>query len=168
MHIGIILIISVTNKGYFALVKLFKSKLLSKSLNINLYLNYLRQVLAYGCETSSVTKGDEEKLLIFERKVLRRIFGPIYENGEYRIRTNKEIYQLFQKSNIKAFIRSKQLEWAGHLWRDNGICGQVMIGEINGRRPSGRPSQRWVDTLKTDWQRLHQERSLEESENRER
>ncbi|KAF0713444.1 putative nuclease HARBI1, partial [Aphis craccivora] len=41
-----------------------------------LYSSFLRPVLTYGCETWSVTKGDEEKLNIFERKVLRRIYGP--------------------------------------------------------------------------------------------
>ncbi|KAF0767596.1 Uncharacterized protein FWK35_00008539 [Aphis craccivora] len=44
-------------------------------------ISFLRPVLMYGCETWSVTKGDEEKLNIFERKVLprtmtlRAIFG---------------------------------------------------------------------------------------------
>jgi len=104
IHNEIILRISAANKVYFALVKLFESKLLSNTSKINLYLSYLRPVLVYGCETWSVTKGDKEKLLILERKVLRRIYGPIYKNGEYRIRTNKKIYQLFQKPNIKAFI----------------------------------------------------------------
>jgi hypothetical protein len=97
-----------------------------------------------------VTKGDKEKLLIFERKILRRIYGPIYENGDYRIRTNGEIYQLFEKPNIKAFIRSKRLEWAGYLWKENGICKQVLTGKINGRRPRGRPRHRWMDTIKSD------------------
>lgn len=65
MHNEIILRISAANKRYFVLVKLFKSKLLSKRSKINLYLSYLCPVLAHGCETWSVTKGDEEKLLIF-------------------------------------------------------------------------------------------------------
>ncbi|KAL4127579.1 hypothetical protein QTP88_011746 [Uroleucon formosanum] len=168
MHNEIKLRISAANKGFFALVKLFKSKLLSKKSKINLYLSYLRPVLAYGCETWSVTKGDEEKLLIFERKILRRIYGPIYENGDYRIRTNGEIYQLFQKPNIKAFIRSKRLEWAGHLWRANGICKQVLMGRINGRRPRGRPRHRWMDTIKSDLAKIAPETELAGSENREK
>jgi len=110
-----ILRISAANKGFFALVKLFKSTLLSKRSKFNLYMSYLCPVFAYGCETWSVTKRDKDKLLIFEKKVLRQIYGPIYEYREYRIKTNEEIYQLFQKLNINTFIRSKWLEWAGHL-----------------------------------------------------
>ncbi|KAF0753127.1 putative nuclease HARBI1 [Aphis craccivora] len=51
------------------------------------------------------------------------------ENGEYQIRTNEEIYQLFQKPNINTFIRSKRLECAGNLRRENGICKQVLMVE---------------------------------------
>lgn len=102
--------VAAANKGYFALEKLFKSRFLSIKSKSTLYSSYLRPVLSYGCETWSVTKGDEEKLLTFERKVLRRIYGPIIENGEYRRRTNREVYQIYSKPNIKSFIRGKRLE----------------------------------------------------------
>jgi len=50
--------------------KLFSFKLLSKKSESTLYLNYLRTVLSYGCETRSVTESHEEKQLSFERKIL--------------------------------------------------------------------------------------------------
>ena len=34
---------------------------------------------------------EEEALLIFERKILRRIYGPENENGEWKRRTNLEL-----------------------------------------------------------------------------
>jgi len=92
--------------------------------------------LTYGCETWSVTKGDEEKLNIFERKVLRRIYGPVIENGEYR-RTNQEMYQMLNKPIISAYLKSKRLEWAGHIWRSEGIAKILFTGLLNGKRPRG-------------------------------
>jgi hypothetical protein len=40
-------------------------------------------------------------LNIFERKVYRRILGPVYENEKenWRILTNKEIYALVKKTH---------------------------------------------------------------------
>lgn len=73
MHNEIKLRISAANKGYFALVKLSKSKFLSRSWKIILYLSYLCPVLPYICEMWSVTKENKEKLLIFERKVLNKV-----------------------------------------------------------------------------------------------
>jgi hypothetical protein len=39
-------------------------------------------VLAYGAETWVLSKSDENILKVFERKILRAIFGRINENGE--------------------------------------------------------------------------------------
>ena len=56
-------------------------------------------------------------LLVFERNVLRMIFGAIYVNGEWRIRYNDELYQLFGLLNIAERIRTKRLRWAEHVER---------------------------------------------------
>jgi len=84
---------------------MFKSRLLSKESKVKLYTTYLRPVIIYGCETWSTTKGDEGKLLRFERKILRRIYGPIRnpDNGEYERRKNTDMERLFNKPNIKVF-----------------------------------------------------------------
>jgi len=38
-----------------------------------------------------MTKKEEEALLNFERKIFRRLYGPKYENGEWKSRTNREL-----------------------------------------------------------------------------
>jgi hypothetical protein len=42
----------------------------------------------------------EEALLIFERKIFRRIYGANYEDGEWKIRTNRELEELTTGENI--------------------------------------------------------------------
>lgn len=59
-------------------------------------------------------------MLIIRLNSSRFINDPIIDNGEYRIRSNREIYQMYPKLNIKSFIRGKRLEWAGHAWRSVG------------------------------------------------
>jgi hypothetical protein len=39
-------------------------------------------------------KKEEEAVLIFQRKIFRRIYGAKYENGEWKIRTNRELEEL--------------------------------------------------------------------------
>jgi hypothetical protein len=59
-------------------------------------------MLTCATETSTVTKGNRKQLNIFERKVYRRILGPVYDNEEenWRIITNKEIYAIVKKPTI--------------------------------------------------------------------
>ena len=55
---------------------LLSSRLLSKNLKIKLYRTIILPVVLYGCETWSLTLREERKLMVFENRALRRIFGP--------------------------------------------------------------------------------------------
>jgi len=47
-----------------------------------------------------MTKKEEKALLIFERKICRRIYGPKYENGEWKSRTNRELEEMSKGENV--------------------------------------------------------------------
>jgi hypothetical protein len=47
-----------------------------------LYKTLIRRVLNYGSETWTISKKSENVLGIFERKILRRIYGPAKDNGQ--------------------------------------------------------------------------------------
>jgi len=51
-------------------------------------------MLTYASETWTLTKRERKQLNIFERKVYRRVLGPVYVNEKenWRILINKEIY----------------------------------------------------------------------------
>jgi hypothetical protein len=44
-------------------------------------------------------KKEEQALLIFERKIFRRVYGAKYEDGEWKIRTNRELEELNKYKN---------------------------------------------------------------------
>jgi hypothetical protein len=54
---------------------------------------------------------------MFERKVNRRILGPVYVNEKenWRILPNKEIYATVKKPTITEAIREHRLHWFGHV-----------------------------------------------------
>jgi len=47
-----------------------------------------------------VTEREEQAVLIFERKIFRRIYGPKYENGEWKSGTNRELEEMRKGENI--------------------------------------------------------------------
>jgi hypothetical protein len=60
-----------------------------------LYKTLIRPILMYGSECWPLLKKDENLLRIFERRILRRIYGPVNEGGICRIRYNNELHKLY-------------------------------------------------------------------------
>jgi len=86
-----------------------------------MYKVLVRPIALYACEVWPSTKTDEKKLAIFERKILRQIFGPKKneETNEYERRTNDDVYELYKQPDIVAVMKNKRIGWAGHFWRKN-------------------------------------------------
>jgi hypothetical protein len=61
--------------------------------------------------------NDEKYLRIWERKVLRKIFGPICVAGYWKSRTNEEVRQLYGELDIVTEIRKRRWKWLGHVER---------------------------------------------------
>jgi len=113
----------------------------------------MRPIVTYACETWSSTQGNGEKLQSFERKILRKIYGPVYNDDLERFerRTNENLRQLHNKPSLRHFLVKKRLEWAGHEWRAEGtLIKKVTESKITGKRPRGRPRQRWNDRIEKD------------------
>ena len=54
----------------------------------------------------------------FERKMLRKIFGPTNERDDTRrIKTNDDLDALIRHKNIINHIKPQRLSWFGHLQR---------------------------------------------------
>ena len=94
--------------------------------------------------------------MVFERKILRMIFGPIRENGEWRIRYNHELKELYQHADVVKKIRTKRLSWAGHVVRmdDDLPAKKVFFSNPSGTRRRGRQKTRWVDLVNRDAEQL--------------
>jgi hypothetical protein len=62
------------------------SRLLSRNVKVKIHKTIILSVVLYGCETWSLTLREENRLRVFENRVLRRIFGPRRDEmtGEWR------------------------------------------------------------------------------------
>jgi hypothetical protein len=105
------------NRTYFAVIILFRSRLLSRATKIILYKTLIRPVVSYGAEAWTLTKKEEQILLIFERKMFRRIYGHKYENGQWKSGTNRELEEMSKGENIGKWIKGQRKSWLGHLER---------------------------------------------------
>ena len=106
----------------------------------------MRSVLTYASKTWILTKDDERRLGVFERRILRRIAGSIFENGIWRRRFNRELYEMFNNCDVINVIKINRLAWAGHVvWMDKEITKRILNSNPGGQRGRGRPRLRGID-----------------------
>jgi hypothetical protein len=70
-----------------------------------------------GCETWSVTLREEHKLKVFENRVMRKIFGPTWNEvtGWWRKLHNEELHNLYSSASIITIIKSRRMRFVGHV-----------------------------------------------------
>jgi hypothetical protein len=95
-----------------------------------------------------LTRREDNQLLVFERKVLRTIRGPIVENGVYRRRYNFELDKKFDNPSVINVVKTSRLCYAGqgHMMRRPEDLPQkaIFIAKPHGTRRQGRPRSRWI------------------------
>ena len=85
---------------------------------LKLYWSVNRPIAVYGCETWVLKESIIQKLSVFEREILRKIFGSTKEaNGIWRIKINRELDELIKHRNIKNYVKTQRLSWFGHINR---------------------------------------------------
>jgi hypothetical protein len=110
--------INAGNKALYVNKKLFQCELLSKRSKLRLYWSTIRQVVTYACEAWVLKDNIVHKLIRFERKILRKIYGATkLTDGTCRIKTNEELDNLMEHKNISHFIQAQRLRWLGPVER---------------------------------------------------
>jgi hypothetical protein len=94
---------------------------------------------------------------VFEKRVLRRIFGPRRDEvtGDWRKLHNENLNDLYCSPNIVRVTKSR-MRWVGHVARMGERTGKcwVLVGNPEGKRPLGRRRRRWEDNIKMDLQEV--------------
>jgi hypothetical protein len=117
-----------------------------------MYKVLVRPALSCASETWPLSRLDERLLSSFERRILRHIFGPVYENGTQRRRYNHELCKLFNGPDITGYIKAKRLQGAGHLicTSENRILKKIFNTKPEETRKVGRPKLRWEECVCQD------------------
>jgi len=149
---------SASGLCYHSVQNLLSSSLLSKNIKIKIYRTIIMPFVVYGCETWSLTLKKERKLRVFEKMVLRIIFGSKRDEvtGEWRKLHNEELNVLYCSTIIVRVTKSRRMRSVGHVARMGERRGayMVLMGKPEGKRPLGRPRSRWDDNIKMHLQKV--------------
>jgi hypothetical protein len=111
------------------------------------------------------------RLMVFERKVMRKIFGPTKSgDGYWRIKTNQEISDILKGQNVIGFVKKQRLNWLGHvdcMAEDNDVQ-KIKRWKPTSKRPIGRPKTRWEDDILEDIRSMNVHNWKNVAQNRDR
>jgi hypothetical protein len=115
--------------------------------------------VTYGSETWTLTTAEENALRRFERRMLRKIYGPVVDKGVWRIRYNEELEELFKLmggEDIVRFIKAQRIQWLGHVERmdETAMSKRVLKGKLYATRRIGRPRIRWLEDVIADLKKM--------------
>jgi hypothetical protein len=71
-------------------------------------------VATYASDTWTLTKADERALGLFERKILRSIFGSVQDKGQWKRRHNFELYKIYDESDLVKYVKINPLKPSGN------------------------------------------------------
>jgi hypothetical protein len=116
------------------------------------YKSIILSILLYGCETWSLTLREEQRLRLFENRVLRRISRPKRDEvtGGWRKLHNEELHNLHSSLRIIRMIKSRRMRWAGHVarMRRRGMHIEFWWESQKKETTRLRPTRRWIDNVK--------------------
>jgi hypothetical protein len=101
---------------------------------LRIYKTIILHMVLYGCETWSLTIGEENRLRISENK------------GGWRKLHNEELRDLYPSPSIIRIIKSRRMRSARHVARMGEKRNAYRL--LVGKRPLGRPRRSWVDNIK--------------------
>jgi hypothetical protein len=106
-------------------------------LKVRIYKTVILPVVLYGCETWSLAVREEHKLRVFQNRVLRRIFGPKWDEvtGGWRKLHNEELHNLYSSPSIIRNIKSRRMRCAGHVERmgESKNVYRLLVGKPGGK-----------------------------------
>jgi hypothetical protein len=80
---------------------------LTKDVKIGIYKTVILPVVLYACETWTLTLREENRMRVFEKRVLRDEV-----TGEWRKLHNEQLYDLYSSPSIIRMTKLGRMRWA--------------------------------------------------------
>ena len=103
-------------------------------------------VVMYGCESWTIKKAECQRIDAFEMRCWGRLFESPLDCKE--IQPVHPKLQISPECSLERLVLKLKLPYFGHLMRQTGSFEKtLMLGNIEGRRRSGRQRVRWLNDI---------------------
>jgi len=105
-------------------------------------------VALYGCETWTIGKEEERRLMAFEAWCLRRMLKISWIDHM----TNEEVFRKAgEERNFIGQIKKRRDNLIGHTLRHDCLLARVIEGMVEGKNTRGRPPLEYKNKLWLTW-----------------
>lgn len=102
------------------------------------------KLLLYRSLIFSVLRSDATALKVFKGKILLKIYGSPHIGNDFRIRMNKDLFDILKDLYVIQCNNSQRMSWLGHVVR---MEKHVPVKRIFDAGIRGRPCPRWKDQM---------------------
>ena len=149
--------IGIAKTAYGRLKKILSNVRMNIEARLRIMKCYVWSKMLYGCETWTISKVMRDRLEAAEMWLLRRMLRIPWTAKM----TNEEVRERAGvKREVIATIRARQLNFLGHILRENKLEKLTLQGKIEGRRARGRQRMKYMDSLLKDNNRISGMREL--------
>jgi hypothetical protein len=131
---------------------LLSSRLLSRNVKVKIYKTIILPVVLYGGETWSLMLREDHRLMVFENRVLRRIFGPKRDEvtREWRKLHNEDLHNLNSSPDIISQVKANEVgrECSTHGRGEKSVQG--FGGKSRRKDTTWKTKAKWEDGIRMD------------------
>ena len=128
---------------------ILKSRDITLPTNVHIVKAMVFPVVMYGCESWIGKKAEHRRIDVFELWCWRRLLRVPWTTRRSNQFIPKEISS---ECSLEGLILKLKLQYFGLLTqRVDSLEKTLMLGEIEGRRKSGRQRMRWLMASLTQW-----------------
>jgi len=122
--------------------KWLRKKVWHKDISMAIYNGMIKPTLLYGAETGVWLNKHKRRVTAAEMRYLRSVCGVTLLD---KVRNEEVQRRCGVNVNTVEGARRSCLRWFGHVERmaSDEVCKKVYVNSVEGRRPRGRPAQKW-------------------------
>ena len=144
--------IGMTNGTFNTLSNIFNSKNIGQQVKLRIFEALIKSVFLYNCELWGTTKKLDDKIDIFQRRLLRRILKIRWTQTNNNWVSNEELYRRANQIPWSSIVAHRRLRFFGHVSRLNDDApAKLALREAlrYTKKPRGRPVTTLLGTLKS-------------------
>ena len=102
-------------------------------------------IFLYACESWTLTAELQRKIQAMEMRCYRKILCISYKDHVTNEEVRAKIQQAIGPHEDPTTVKSRKLQWYGHVSRSSGLAETILRGTLKGERKQGGQRKRWEE-----------------------